>query len=256
MIVAILQARFSSSRLTGKVLKLILGRPMLALQIERLKRSQSIDKLIVATSDRSEDDGIAELCTKIKIECFRGNLDDVLDRFYQAAKPFLPEHIVRLTGDCPLCDPSLIDTIVRFHLNGEYDYSCNTITPTYPDGLDVEVCRFSCLEIAHREATLPSHREHVTQFIHQQPQRFKIGNYQSDIDRSDLRWTVDEQLDFETISAIYESIYPHNPDFTTGDILDWLQANPKWMTYNTQYQRNEGLTRSLLADREFISSHL
>jgi spore coat polysaccharide biosynthesis protein SpsF len=253
MIITILQARFSSSRLPGKVLKPILGQPMLALQIERIKRAKSIDKLIVATSHHNEDSEIAELCENLGVECFRGSLDDVLDRFYQAARMYFPEHIVRLTGDCPLCDPLLIDNIINFHLSGEYDYSCNTFSPTYPDGLDVEICRFSCLEIAHREAILPSHREHVTQFIHKQPEKFKIGDYQSNVDHSNLRWTVDEQLDFELITKIYESIYPQNSDFTTDDILDWLDLNPECKTYNTRYQRNEGLTKSLLADKDFVS---
>lgn len=252
MIIAILQARFSSSRLPGKVLKPILGKPMLALQIERIQRAKLLDRLIVATSDYAEDNEIAELCKKVDIECFRGNLNDVLDRFYQAAKLYSPEHIVRLTGDCPLCDPLLIDTVVEFHLADEYDYSCNTLVPTYPDGLDVEIFRYSCLEIAHQEAILPSHREHVTQFMHKQPERFKIGDYRGNIDRSDLRWTVDEQLDFELISKIYESIYQQNSGFTTEDILDWLEINPEWKVYNTLYQRNEGLMKSLLVDKDFI----
>jgi spore coat polysaccharide biosynthesis protein SpsF len=255
MIVAVLQARFSSSRLPGKVLKPILGKPMLALQVERIKRVKLIDKLIIATSDGAEDDKISELCEEINTECFRGSLDDVLDRFYQAVRLSNPEHIVRLTGDCPLCDPILIDTLIDFHLAGNYDYSCNTLRPTYPDGLDIEVCRFSCLATAYQEAFLPSHREHVTQFMHRQPERFKIGDYQSDVDRSDLRWTVDEQLDFELVTKIYESLYPQHPDFTTQDILNWLEANPEWRDYNTRYQRNEGLTKSLLADIDYMSHH-
>jgi spore coat polysaccharide biosynthesis protein SpsF len=227
MIIAILQARFSSSRLPGKVLKPILGKPMLELQIERIKRAGLIDRLIVATSNLGDDDPI----------------DD------QAVKLSSPLHIVRLTGDCPLCDPLLIDRLIEFHLGEDYDYSSNTDIPTYPDGLDIEVFKFGCLKIAHEEGVLPSQREHVTPFIHQQPHRFKLGSYRSKIDRSHLRWTVDEQLDFELITKIYESLYPRDPEFTTDDILDWLQNNPEWRDHNTRYQRNEGLSKSLLADR-------
>jgi spore coat polysaccharide biosynthesis protein SpsF len=253
MIIAILQARFSSSRLPGKVLKTILGKPMLALQIERIRGSKLVDKLMVATSDYDEDNKIAELCEEVELECFRGSLNDVLDRFYQAAMPYSPEHIVRLTGDCPLCDPLLIDQLIKFHLSEDYDYSSNTDIPTYPDGLDVEVFKFCCLKIAHEEGVLPSQREHVTPFIHQQPDRFKLGSYHSKIDRSHLRWTVDEQLDFELITKIYESLYPHDPAFTTENILNWLQNNPEWEAYNTRYQRNEGLSKSLLADKAYSS---
>jgi spore coat polysaccharide biosynthesis protein SpsF len=249
MIIAILQARFSSSRLPGKVLKPILGKPMLELQIERIKRARLIDRLIVATSNLGDDDPIDDLCTRIGTECFRGNLEDVLDRFYQAVKLSSPLHIVRLTGDCPLCDPLLIDRLIEFHLSEDYDYSSNTDIPTYPDGLDVEVFKFGCLKIAHEEGVLPSQREHVTPFIHQQPDRFKLGSYHSKIDRSHLRWTVDEQLDLELITKIYESLYPHDPAFTTEDILHWLPNNPEWEAYNTRYQRNEGLSKSLLADK-------
>jgi spore coat polysaccharide biosynthesis protein SpsF (cytidylyltransferase family) len=254
MIIGVLQARFSSLRLPGKVLKPILGKPMLSLQIERLLRANSLDKLIVATSDCPDDDPIAQVSSDINIECFRGSLDDVLDRYYRAVAPLSPSSIVRLTGDCPLCDPALIDEIVAFHLSGDYDYSSNTISPTYPDGLDVEVCRFSSLEIAHQEAIMPSQREHVTQFIHQQPKRFKLGNYQGSTDRSHLRWTVDEPEDFDLVNEIYESIYPTNPAFTTSDVLDWFDSNPLWYEKNNQFRRNEGLAKSLVEDREFKRS--
>jgi spore coat polysaccharide biosynthesis protein SpsF len=246
--IAVLQARFSSSRLPGKVLKPVLGQPMLSLQIERIQRSRLIDRLIVATSNLEDDDPIAYLCDQLEVECFRGSLDDVLDRFYQAIISVTPDNVVRLTGDCPLCDPIGIDRLIDFHVAGGYDYSSNTIVPTYPDGLDVEIFRFSCLAAAHKEAILPSQREHVTPFIHQQPQRFKLGDYRNEIDLSSLRWTVDEQLDLDLITKIYESLYPANPEFTTEDILAWLQANPDWKFYNTKFQRNEGLVKSLLAD--------
>jgi spore coat polysaccharide biosynthesis protein SpsF len=248
MVLAILQARLSSSRLPGKVLKPILGMPMLARQIERIWRAKSIDNLLIATSTDPTDDGIEELCKKINIECFRGSLDDVLDRFYQAAQLYSPKHIVRLTGDCPLCDPDLIDRVIEFHLAGDFDYTSNTIEPTYPDGLDVEVVRLSCLEQVWHCAKRPSQREHVTLFIHQNPDLFKLGNYKNTIDLSDLRWTVDEPLDFDLVSEIYAALYPQKSDFTTQDVLSLLEINPQLKYTNLYYQRNEGLQKSLHLD--------
>jgi len=255
MILAILQARVSSTRLPGKVLKPIPGMPMLLRQIERVKQAKLIEQLLVATSDDKSDDPIEQLCRENDIACFRGSLDDVLDRFYQAAKPYQPDHIVRLTGDCPLIDPQLIDEVVVFCLSGDYDYVSNAFEPTYPDGLDVEVFRFPCLQQAWEEAELPSEREHVTLFINQQPERYKIGSFKNDIlDLSYLRWTVDEPADFELIKEIYEALYPYNPVFTTKEILNFLDQNPNLKSINTQFQRNEGLQKSRGKDLSYLES--
>ena len=216
---AILQARVSSSRLPGKVLLPILGEPMLLRQIERLNRCSGLDKLIVATSTDPTDDSLELECEKRGVECFRGSLNDVLDRFIQAANPYDPETVVRLTGDCPLADPALIDEVIKYFYEGNYYYVSNCDPPTFPDGLDVEVMRFSSLEAAHREAVLPSDREHVTPFIRSHPERFRLGNYACDTNRSHLRWTVDEPEDFEFVRSIYEKLYPAKPDFGTDDIL-------------------------------------
>jgi spore coat polysaccharide biosynthesis protein SpsF len=253
MILAILQARFSSTRLPGKVLKPILGRPMLARHIERLRRCRKIDGLMVATSVDPSDDAIEALCGELDIPCFRGSLPDVLDRYYRAAmaSEIEPEHIVRVTGDCPLADPELIDRVIEFHLDGGYDYSCNARDPfTFPDGLDVEVFRAACLERAWREATLPSQREHVTPFVYQHPEWFKIGDFKNTTDLSHLRWTVDEPADFELVRRIYEALYPANPAFTTPDILDYLEVHPELKTLNVGHQRNEGFQKSLEKDRQ------
>lgn len=249
MILAILQARVSSSRLPGKVLLPVAGAPMLARQLERIKRSQKIDQLIVATSDEVSDDPIAQLCLNESVSCYRGSLQDVLDRFYQAAKPVNPEHVIRLTGDCPLSDPDLIDAMILSHIEGEYDYTSNALEPTYPDGLDVEVFRYRCLEEAWDNAKLRSEREHVTPYIHQRPSQFRINQYKNNIDLSDLRWTVDERLDYELITHIYQTLYPSKPAFTTGDILAYLKENPVFMQYNTGFQRNEGYMKSLQNDQ-------
>lgn len=246
MILAILQARVSSSRLPGKVLKPILGKPMLIRQIERVRRARLIDRLLVATSHDASDDPIEKLCRENGITCFRGKLDDVLDRFYQAAKPLTPDHVVRLTGDCPLIDPYLIDQVITFHLQEEFDYTSNTVEPTFPDGLDVEVFRFSCLQQTWEKAKLPSQREHVTLFMYRHPERFRIGSFKKDTDLSSLRWTVDELLDFELMTQVYEALYPSDPEFTTEDILAFLGKNAWLKGMNTAYQRNAGLQKSLL----------
>ncbi|MBM3560846.1 MAG: hypothetical protein FJX53_13430, partial [Alphaproteobacteria bacterium] len=153
-VIAVLQARTSSSRLPGKVLRPLQGRPMLERQIERILRSRRLDRLVVATSDHPEDDPIEALCRTLGVDCFRGALEDVLDRFYRAAASRRPDHVVRLTGDCPLCDPEIIDRVVAHHLEGGYDYTCNVLEPTFPDGLDVEAMTWASLETAWRESGL------------------------------------------------------------------------------------------------------
>jgi|APSaa5957512622_1039677.scaffolds.fasta_scaffold119129_1 spore coat polysaccharide biosynthesis protein SpsF (cytidylyltransferase family) len=249
MILAILQARFSSTRLPGKVLKKILGKPMLSLQLERIKHSKRIEELIVATSTEDSDNKIESLCKSMEIPCFRGSLNDVLDRFYQAALPYKPENIVRLTGDCPLIDPLIIDNVIDLCIRGEFDYVSNALEPTFPDGLDVEAFKFSALETAWKEAFLPSHREHVTPFIYQNPERFRIDNYRNNIDLSYLRWTVDLPQDFELVRQIYEALYRQNPKFTTQDILTFLHNNPSLLQINKSILRNEGLKKSEEADK-------
>lgn len=250
-ILAVLQARVSSSRLPGKVLKPILGKPMLARQIERILEAKRIDQLLVATSTEPSDNAIETLCSDLNIPCFRGSLDDVLDRFYQAAKTWQPEHVVRLTGDCPLIDPEVIDGLLDFYLKGGYEYASNAVQPTFPDGLDAEIFRFTALEQAWKEADFPSQREHVTLFIHQQPERFRIGHYTNGSNLSHLRWTVDEPEDLALVTRVYEELYPRNPAFRMADVLSFLEKNPDLATMNQTYERNEGLKNSLQEDKRY-----
>lgn len=248
-IIAILQARLSSTRLPGKVLKPVLGQPMLARHIERIHRSRRIGQLVVATSTHSSDDPLALLCETLGVSCYRGSLEDVLDRFYQAARSFQPEHVVRLTGDCPLADPAVIDQCIDLHVAGGYDYTSNCHPPTYPDGLDVEVIRFPVLQAAWREATLASEREHVMPFVWRRPERFRLGNLLNPAgDLSHLRWTVDEPADFELVSRVYGALYPEAPTFAMGDILDLIRRQPELASINKQHDRNEGLAESLAKD--------
>ena len=254
MIVGILQARASSRRLPGKVLKPILGRPMLERQIERLRRARRMDRLVVATSDNPTDDGIDRLCESLATDCFRGSLEDVLDRFYQAARRHRARTVVRLTGDCPLADPSIIDRLIGLHEATGDDYTSNTVTRTYPDGLDAEVVEFDCLHTAWREAVLPSEREHVTPFIYHRPERFRLGNLRQDEDMSHLRWAVDELQDFAFVSAIYEALYPDDPAFTTADVLALLERRPDIATMMGNAATNEGYRRSLAADAAILAA--
>jgi spore coat polysaccharide biosynthesis protein SpsF len=249
-VLAILQARVSSTRLPGKVLKPLLGEPMLIRQIERVRRCRLIDKLVVATSVDSSDDALIEVLSQTGIACFRGSLDDVLERFYQAAKPSQPEHVVRLTGDCPLADPVLIDEAINAHLSCGVDYTSTALNPSYPDGLDVEVIRFAALERTWREAGLPSEREHVTPYIYHHPELFRLKSVEQAENMSCLRWTVDEPADFVFVERVYAELYPINPAFAMNDVLALLEKQPELLGINARFERNEGYTKSLIRDRE------
>lgn len=248
-VLAILQARVSSSRLPSKVLAPILGQPMLARQIERVSRAETIDRLIVATSDHASDDPLVELCAGLGVACHRGSLDDVLARFAGSYAAFGPAaHVVRLTGDCPLADPAVIDCVVRHHLVSDADYTSNTLQPTWPDGLDVEIMRSEVLQRAFVEAHLRSEREHVTPYIYNHPALFRIEHVKSVGDFASLRWTVDEAADLVFVTAVYEALYSKNPAFTTDDVLALLKSHPELAQINGNFLRNEGYAKSLAAD--------
>lgn len=223
MIVAVLQARMSSSRLPGKVLRPILDRPMIGLQLERIRRAKELDRIVVATSDQSGDDPVAAYASGEGVDVHRGSLDDVLDRFQTAAARFDAEHVVRLTADCPLADWQVIDDCVRLHKTGGADYTSNIVVGhrSYPDGLDVEVMTRSALEAAWREAAPGPQREHVTPFIIAHPDRFLQAHLVQTPSLEHVRWTVDTADDFDFVRACYEALYPRNPAFTTADIHAW-----------------------------------
>jgi len=238
--VAVLQARTSSTRLPGKVLADLCGRPMLARQVERVSRARRLDDLVVATSDQPGDDALADLCREMGVACFRGSLEDVLDRFASAAARHRAEAVVRLTGDCPLADPGVIDATIGFFLEGGYDYAANCRPPTLPDGLDTEVFTFAALEAAWREAADPFEREHVVPFIIRRPGRFRIGNLAWPEDRSGLRWTVDEPRDLDFVRAVYAALFPANPAFGWEDVLRLLAERPELAQLNSGIPRNQG----------------
>jgi len=202
MNLGIIQARMSSQRLPGKVLKTIRGIPILLMMIDRVKQSKMIDDLMVATSTDKSDDVIILFCKRWNIGCFRGSLNNVLDRYYQCAMKgayYIPENIVRLTADCPLIEPKIIDETIKYHLEGNFDFTYNC---GYPDGLDVEVMTFGTLEWAWQEAKSEYDREHVTPFMRKHCN--KIGIYRNSIDLSTVKMSVDTEEDFERVSKIIE----------------------------------------------------
>jgi spore coat polysaccharide biosynthesis protein SpsF len=231
VVLAILQARMSSTRLPGKVLRPILGEPMLGRQIERLGRARRLTRIVVATSSGPEDDAVAAFCAGAGVDCFRGDLDDVLGRFLGALAMFGPvETFVRLTADCPLTDPELIDQAIEAHQASRADYTHVQQTWSYPKGLDVEVCQTSVLRAIDRESK-GADREHVTSFIYARPDRFRIHALNRDPPLR-YRWTVDTAEDFAFVTSVYEALYPDNPVFTTDDILAWQTRHPERVLVN------------------------
>ena len=249
-VIAILQARMSSSRLPQKVLHPIVGKPMLALQCERVLRSKLIDSLIIATSNDESDQPIEALGNALGLPVYRGSLENVLERYYRAAQTTSAKHIVRITGDCPLAAPEIIDAVIAHHLAEQADYTSNCHPPTLPDGLDVEVMTIAALNQAYSKATKPSEKEHVTPYIVNHPEQFHLANYLHPQDLSQFRWTVDQREDFELVERIYQQLYPKNRAFTTEDILALMQAHPELQAINANINRNEGMEKSFKQDKE------
>lgn len=232
--VAIIQARMTSTRLPGKVLKEICGKPMLARQIERVARARLVDLVAVATSEDASDDPIAALCAEFGIPSYRGSLADVLDRFQGASERLGPaDHIVRLTGDCPLIDPAIVDACVAVHFANGADYTANGVERTYPDGLDVEVMTSSVLARAAREANDPFQREHVTPYICRNPEIFSLDALRYPRDLSGLRWTVDTPADFAFVERVFAKLLPRDPFFGWRDVLALVEAHPEIAAINS-----------------------
>jgi len=231
----------------------ILGEPMILHQLRRIKRSQLIDDIILCTSAESSDDGLAKVCSGAGYRVFRGSLNDVLDRFVSCLDGEVCDQVVRLTGDCPLTDPAVIDKTIQKHLEKDVDYTSNSLPPTYPDGLDVEVFKITALLRAWKEAVLPSHREHATPYIYSHPELFELQNVEATDDFSYMRWTVDEPVDFEFVTQVFEHLYPLNTTFGMGDVLEFLKDRSDIVSINSGIARNEGLKKSKLADEDFLN---
>ena len=244
--IALIQARTTSSRLPGKVLQDVAGKPMLLRVVSRTQQAETIDLVAVITSTHESDDAIEQCCMENSVPCFRGNLDDVLDRYYEAACHFQANNIVRITADCPLLDPIIVNKVVNAFNDGTYDYVSNTIECTYPDGLDTEVFRFAALEKAWKEACLKSEREHVTAYIYKHPEIFQLGVVKNTEDLSALRWTVDTPSDLEFVRAIYAGFT--DAHFGMEDVLRFIKVHPEVTVLNMDQERNEGYLKSLKED--------
>jgi spore coat polysaccharide biosynthesis protein SpsF len=235
----IVQARMTSTRLPGKVLRPVLGQPLLGYELERLKRCQNADGILVATTINATDDPVVHFCQTQDIPVFRGNEQDVLSRYFGAAQQVQASTIVRVTADCPVIDPEIVDQVIaRFQTHAApYDYISNTLTRSFPRGLDAEVFSFNALSQAHYEATEPAHREHVTPFLYTQPERFRLGAVEATPSTAHHRWTVDTPEDFELIRHIIESLYPTHPQFSYQDILALLAKHPDWVGLNAHIEQ-------------------
>lgn len=249
-VVAIIQARMSSSRLPGKVLLDIAGGPMLAHVVSRTSRATTVHQVLVATTTDASDDPVAALCHSKGISTTRGGLHDVLDRYYQAASQAKADVVVRITGDCPIIDPALIDDCVNTLMGGSFDFTCNRLPPpwgrTYPIGLDTEVCTFTALEKAWKEATETFHREHVTPYLYESvklsavshqlsegvsPRGYKIAQLHHEPDYGQMRWTVDTPEDLEFMRQVYSRFDGRN-DFSWKEVLDLVHNEPDLIKIN------------------------
>lgn len=232
MILAILQARMSSTRLPGKVLMPLAGAPLIVRQIERVARSRRIDRLVVATSTNPSDDELAKVVRREGIAVHRGPLDDVLARFVGALDAYPADHVVRLTADCPLADWTVIDETVATLLDTGADYASNTPPHrTFPKGLDVEAMKADVLRTAAAEATTPEEHEHVTWGVHQRPERFRLAFHSQPVDEGEVRWTVDRPDDYAFTAAVYDALYPKDRAFTSDRVRAFVRGRPDLHMY-------------------------
>jgi len=248
-ILGIIQARTSSTRLPRKVLLDLEGRTVLEHVISRVKSANLISQVIIATTIKKEDLKIVKICADVGVEVYRGSDQDVLDRYYQAARLLNPEHVVRITADCPLIDPKVIDKVIKLHLKEKADYASNTIKETFPDGEDVEIFRFETLKKSWENAKLLSEREHVTAYIKKNPELFNMSNLEYCKDLSNKRWTLDNPEDYEFMKIIYKNLYCKNNLFGIVEIIRFINKNPDIEKINQHITRNEGYLKSIKNDR-------
>ena len=240
-IIAVVQARMGSTRLPGKILKNFQDIPMLIHIVNRLKTIEKVNNVIIATSDLPKDDKVYKVSKKYDVPCYRGSETDVLNRFYCASKMMKGNHIIRVTGDCPLVDPEIIDKLINLYFKGNFDFcglACGAGVSNekkikrYPDGLDAEIFSFELLKEANRKAKTNLHREHVTPYMWQNKSKYKVGTLVSDTDYSSLRFTVDNEEDLEFVNWIYNMLYPKSPRFNLYDILQLLKDHPSKINNN------------------------
>ena len=236
---AIIQARCGSTRFPNKVFALIDGKPLLWHVVNRLKHATKIDDIIVATTVSEKDDKIEEWCKENNVHCFRGSEENVLNRYYSASEAFPSDYVVRITADDPFKEPKVIDAVITKLIEEGYDHVTNNLPPSFPEGLDCEAFKKSALDRSEKEAETAFEREHVTQYIYHHPEIFKIGNVSNGENLSYLRWTVDKDVDFEMVKAVYAHRNPANKGILLMDeILEILKANPEIEKINSEVERS------------------
>ncbi|MFG0250104.1 MAG: cytidylyltransferase domain-containing protein [Phycisphaeraceae bacterium JB051] len=260
--VAIIQARMGSTRLPGKVLKTVADRPMLSYMLDRLStlvnsehpEQGCLQEIVIATTGNVGDQPIVEFCESENVDCFLGDEDDVLMRYYEAARHARADVVVRMTADCPLIDPRIVEQVVSFYHEhaSEYDFVANTVPPpgTFPDGMDVEVFPFEMLEKAHMQAQLPSHREHVTFFMWNTG-KFRSHRYDLPTNLSDYRFTLDYPQDLQIITAVLTRLYPEKPQFTLDELIQFMDSHQSLRELQQGIVRNAGWQRAFDADQQF-----
>jgi len=248
-IAAIIQARFGSSRLPGKTLEILFEKSLLEHIVERISASKQIQSIIVATTKHNLDDSIVDICKRMGLSVYRGSEDNVLERFYDAATRYNSDIIVRVTADDPFKDPQVIDKAISLLLEQNYDYCSNTIEPSYPEGIDIEVFRYRALQQAYKNASLLSEKEHVTPYIWKNKELFSVFNFKNKENLSHLRWTIDYYEDLVFARKIYKILYPKKPIFLMKDILELLETHPEFNEINSGKMRNEGYIKSLMKEQ-------
>ncbi len=247
---AIVQARLSSTRLPGKVILPLEGKPVLWHVLNRVRCAKSLEVVVLATSASPEDVPLKAIADEFGIPTFFGSLNDLLSRYYHAALQYGVDPIVRVTADCPMIDPEIIDEVVRHFFDGNYDYF--GLSGSFPDGLDTTVYSFKALQAAFNEARLPSEREHVgAGFFERNSERFKIGGYEKFSGKAHYRWTIDEAEDYEFLKVVFKALYAEGRPFSYRDVFDYLKRYPETQKINAHIVRNEGYLKSLREDEMF-----
>lgn len=243
---AIIQARMNSTRLPGKVLMKINGITTIECLLEQLSHSKLLTNKIIATTTEEVDDQLVKITKSLKVDSFRGNQSDVLDRYYMCAKQFSIKNIVRISGDAPLIDPNLVDRTIQLYLKSNFDYVNNFAKNRFPIGTEVEVFSFSTLERAWQNAAKPSEREHVTSYIYNNSDKFSIGSLEHTRDLSNLHWTIDRKEDLDLVKTIYKNI--DRRPILLEDILKLFEEQPELLEINKKIDPHEGYKKSLLED--------
>ncbi|MET0156098.1 MAG: glycosyltransferase family protein [Rickettsiales bacterium] len=235
--VVIVQARMGSTRLSGKIMKKLCGKTVLAHDIARISQAGRVGAIVVATTDKPSDDAVSDEAKKCGARVFRGSEDDVLSRYYFAAKEAGARTVVRVTSDCPLYDGLLLDAMLETFSGAGCDYLSNGIERTFPRGLDTEIFTFDALEEAHFEARRPEEREHVTPFIYRNPQKFSLYSYTGAPNNAHMRWTLDTEEDFSFIFAVYDALYREGAIFSTDDVFRLLRNRPELAELNAHVEQ-------------------